>query len=273
MDELARPKLAGALIAAIALGAALSAPASEGSGYPPAPVPEADPGITVTGFGFAARRGARTEPADAAAVARAVGDARRRAGAIARALGIGAGIVEEVELREAGQFGERSPARIAVAVATVNFAIAAGAATAEGARRVGAFGAAAERVRPRDEERSRAIKRALLAARRAVLPAAAVAAARNARVAAEESGLALGGIVSVAEAPASPYGYGGYFYDAALGGFGPGRFCGYYRRPIVREDPATGVERVVRRVWKRRCPFPVRYGARIEIAYAAGAAI
>lgn len=232
---------------------------------------EAPAGITVDGVGFA--------DGYSAAATRAVHEARRRAAVIARELGLDLGRVEAVDLPEPTRFGgsvacagsgTRStgcrPGPTAVA-ATVTFALAGGG-TGE-ARTVGAYGAAFARVRPRDENRSRSIKRAVFAARRTVTPEAAAAARRHARMAAAAVGLRLGAIVSVSETSPLSY-YGPSFYDAALGTFGPGRFCGVYRRPIVRRDPRTGLPRVVRRVARRRCTFPTSYGVTLEVRYEAG---
>jgi hypothetical protein len=262
------PKLLAAIAALAALGMSQGAAGAGASGLPVVAESEPEPGIAVTGIGFARSRH-NAAASDPTAVARAIGDARRRATAIAGALGLRVGRAEEVELRQLSQFGERSPPGIAGAAATVRFAIAGGAAGAEGLREVEAYGSASAPVRPADTERSRPIKRAVLAARRRATPEAAASARRNAVAAARSAGLALDGIVSIAEAPAPYYGYGSSFYDPALGSFGPGRFCGFYRRAVIRPDPETGVPRVVRRVPRRSCNFQVRYGVTLEIAYLA----
>ena len=262
-------KLLSAVVAIAALGASMLAAVSPASGLPPVAESEAEPGISITGIGFARSRADGASSADPTAVARAVRNARSRAGTIARALGLRVGEVEKVELRQLSQFGERSSAGIAGAAATVRFAIVGGATDAEGALDVEAYGAASAPVRPADPDRSRPIKRAVLAARRRVTPEAAVSARGNAATAARSAGLALGQIVSIAEAPAPYYGYGSSFYDAALGSFGPGRFCGFYRRAVIRPDPKTGVPRVVRRVPRRSCTFQSRYSLNLEVVYVA----
>jgi hypothetical protein len=73
-----------------------------------------------------------------------------------------------------------------------------------------------------------------------------------------------GPVVSISEQQPYPY-----FYDAALGSFGPGEFCGVVRRAIVGRDPETGSPRVLRRVRERRCRFPQTFSLRLEAAYAA----
>lgn len=233
---------------------------------------EAPPGITIRGIGYA--------DSDADAARRAVRDAQGRAGQIAAELGLEVGRVEGVELPELTQFGSfnrrcesaerrsgdcRGPV---VAAASVTFEIVGGA-TTEGTRVVGASAGVSAAVRPRNHRRSRSIKGAMLEARREITPRAATVALRKARSAAGAAGLQLGTIVSVAEAPA-PYYYGSSFYDSALGSFGPGRFCGIIRRPVVRRDPETGVPRVVRRVPRRRCIFTSRYEVHLEVRFEAG---
>jgi hypothetical protein len=229
---------------------------------------EAPPGITVTGIGFG--------PTDADAVDRAVADARRRGADTARALRLGLGGVEGVELPELTQFGvpcqggsgECGRPAPAAAAATVTFAIVGGATGDDLAGSIRVHGAASASIASPDRSRNRSIKRALRAARRTLAPRAATAARRNAGAAAAAAGIQLGTIVSAAEATA-PYYYGPGFYDTALGWFGPGRFCGIVRQPIVRRDPETGVPTVVRRVPRRRCfassPYTVRFAIRYEV--------
>jgi hypothetical protein len=227
------------------------------------------PGVTVTGIGFA--------PAEAEAAERAVRDARQRATSIARVLGLELGDVEAVELPELTQFGfsrscpgqgPRGCRRLpAAAAATVTYGIVGGGSGEGAARSIRAHGAASTAVESNDRSRNRSIRRAILAARREIAPRAAVAARRSVARAASAADLRLGAIVSVAEA--EPYYYGTSFYDAALGSFGPGRFCGIVKRPIVRTDPETGVRKVVRRVRSRRCFVPSPYGVQFTVEYEA----
>lgn len=261
MERLRRARRTGCEVAVVAL-LALLLPAGAEAKLPAEAGSEPPPGVTVTGIGFG--------PSQVDAVDRAVGDARRRGAAIARVLRLELGAVEKVELPELTQFGEprrRRPGPT-VAAATVTFAIVGGATAVEG-RSVEAHGAASARVQPRNRSRSRSIKRAALATRRTLAPQAAAAAGRNARTAAAAAELGLGAVVSVEEATA-PYYYGVGFYDAALGSFGPGRFCGIVLRPVVRRDPETGEEKVVRRVPHRRCFVPNPYSVRFSILYLAG---
>lgn len=228
------------------------------------------PGLTVTGIGFA--------PTASEAAARAVGDARRRAGSIARLLRLGLGGTEAVELPELTQFGmaracpgrgrrsagcRRAPT---AAAATVTYAIVGGA-SGEAAPSIRSHGTASAGIRSDDRDRNRSIKRAVLATRRQLAPEAAISAWRSARVAAAAAEVQLGPIVSVEETV--PRYYGSSFYDAALGSFGPGRFCGIVRVPVVRRDPETGVPKVVRRIPRRRCFVPSPYTVNFAIEYEA----
>jgi hypothetical protein len=251
---------------------------------------EAGPGVTISGDGVARvvapRRLSETSieraiaAAEPVAIGRAVRDARRRAAAIAGAVGVQLGQASTVELQDVSQqFGQlrrhcrratrgrtrrcRVPA-FSVASATVAFSIVGGAAGGEGARTVSAYGSASAPVHPTDRRSNSSIRRAIFAARLAVTPRAAVAAARNAGTAARSAGLALGRIVSIAEQQQP------YFYDFALGTFGPGRFCGFVRRVFLRRDPDTGQRRVVRGRRRRSCRVPPGYSLRLEAKYEAG---
>ncbi len=232
------------------------------------------PGVTVTGLGFASSR--------REAVRHAVRDARQRAAAIAAVLGFELGEVNGVDLPESVQFGQPDPCRAdrkrsrrcpprppSAAAATVTFAIVGGSSGESAARWVYVPGVASAAVQPRDRSRNRSIKSAVLAVRRALAPQAASSARRQARAAAAATGLHLGAIVSVSES-APAYYYGPSFYDPALGLFGPGRFCGIVKRPIVRRDPETGTSKVVRRVPRRRCFVPSPYSVHLELRYDAG---
>ena len=225
--------------ATIAIALALALPSAAQAQYAPFPQEEAAPGVTISGAGLA-RAGN-----EGLAARRAMRDARARASAIARAAGVQLGEATEVELQDAvGQFGPR-PGPFTSAVATVTWAIVGGGQTDA----VSAYGDAGVRVRPPKPRSNRSIRRTLLYARAAVTPRAAADAVRTARRAAGASGLDLGPIVSIAQ-PSD----GGYFYDAALGAFGPGIFCKVFRR---------------RGVAKRRCFRPRVYSLRLEATFEA----
>ena len=264
---------AGQILAAMGLAMllVLLVAATAEAKFPEGSDPEPPAGITVAGIGFA--------PTNSDAVDRAVRDAQRRAEVIARELKLGLGAIEGVELPEVTQFrafqcrrdkraslGCQSPPTAVAAIVT--FGIAGGAIGESAGQSVRAVGGASAPVVPKDRNRSRTIKRAVLAARRAVTQEAAASVWRTARMAASAAGLDLGRVVSVSET--TPYYYGPSFYDAALGTFGSGRFCGITRRPVVQRDPDTGATRVVRRVPRRSCFFPSPYSVHLEINYEAG---
>jgi hypothetical protein len=153
---------------------------------------------------------------------------------------------------------------LTAAAATVTFSIVGGAQGSEDARKVKAYGAGSVPVEPKNPRSNRSIRQALFAARLAVIPEAAGAARQNVETAARSADLTLGGIVSIADQSEAPY-----FYDVALGSFGPGEFCRVERRPIFRRDRGTGRRRVVRRVRRRRCFFPRTLRLRVEATYEA----
>jgi hypothetical protein len=240
------------------------------------------PGISVGGAGLARV----TAPAqlteesvqqaiDAArprAVARAVADARRRAEAIAGAVGVSLGSVEAVELgagfvgrepcrrsRRTGELRCVAP-RFTSASATVTFEIVGGAQSSDDAREISASALGSAPAEPK-RQTSPAIRHALFAARFAATPEAARNARGNAELAAQGSGLTLGPLFSIVE-QASLYGY-----EPILGAFAPGTYCGTFRRVIVRRDPDTGLRRVVGRRRVRRCFSPGTFQVSLEATY------
>lgn len=277
-----------AAVVALLLSISAAAPAKAEVGGEDA---EAKPGITVTGIGLArlgpvadagseARKRA-TNVARSTAVARAIGDGRRRAKAIAGALGVDVGRTIGAELQRTGRpsstkgcsvrGGQKRPRCLTMAAVTVTVEIVGGGdGSAEG--EVSALGTASVEVEPGDPERNRSIKRAAVAARHAATVEAAAAGRRNARTLAEAAGLTLGAVVSVSEA--APVGILAFIdpsaYDTSFGTVGPGQFCGYVRRPIVRRDPETGRPHPVRWVRKRKCRVPREYEAFFEVRYETG---
>ena len=229
-----------AVVVALVAGAAFPGEASAQFGGPFFPPSQEDygPGITVSGVGFAPV-GARDRSA-----ARAMGDACRRAEAIASALGVTIGEVRYAELT--APFDPRPsacggrPTRRCSPLDAVNvdatFAIVGGPTDSEGGARDPGTGIANAPSEPA-QRKSPAIRHSLRAARLEATPAAAEAARANAQSAATASRMGLGQLFSVVE-PVNFYGY-----QPLLGTFGAGRFCGVVRRAIFRPDPdppATG---------------------------------
>jgi Protein of unknown function (DUF541) len=256
---MSRLVVAAAAIAFLALPAAALAQGYYGP-FPP-PAEDYGPGVTVSGVGFAPL-GHRDR-----AVARAVGDARRRAEAIATALGVSTGGATHIELAtpfdprpECANRTTRRCAPLDAVSAVVTFAIAGGPTSDEDAREVEGTGNAFERIQV-ERKTSPAIRHAFRATRLAVTPRAALAARANAEAAASAAGIQLGPLFSVVE-PLS----GGYGFDPGLGSFGPGQFCATVTRVIGRRDPETGQFRIVRRVRVRRCYRPPA-AVRLELTY------
>jgi hypothetical protein len=261
-----RITLVGAAMAALLL----LAPAGAAAKFPAGNEDEPAPGLTVTGIGFGR--------SNADAVKRAVVDAHKRGNSVAAALNLELGAVTNLDLPELTQFGspfcpgpperrrrcKRQPQE-AVA-ARVTFAVVGGASGEGSTPAIEAHGSASASIEPRNRTLSRSIKTALSTARRRLAPEAVTSALRSARSAAAAAGLHLGQVVSVAEATSPAY-YGSAFYEAALGSFGPGRFCGISWHAITGRDPDTGDTRVIRRVLRRRCFFPSPYSVSFSIVY------
>jgi hypothetical protein len=279
--------------AAVALvGGALGVFTLTGTALAQAPFEqEAPPGVTVTGLGLASvsapsrpnnssiqRAIAAAQPV---AVAHAVRDARERAAAIATAHQVALGPVDKVELNDSSspfaptrlpcRRHKRTEPRICrvprftSALATVTFSIVGGGTGSEGAREVSAYGSASTAVRPKNRRSSAAIRRAMFASRRHVIPGALAAARRSAASAAHSSGVTLGNLVSIAEQPQV------YFpYDLSLGTFGTGQFCGTGRPAIFNFGVDSGGRGTTRRAHRRRCSFPSALSLRLEATYEAG---
>jgi hypothetical protein len=254
-----------ALIAAVL--AALLVPGAASAQYGGPFLPQSEdygPGITVGGTGFAPL-GKRDR-----ASGRGVADARRRAEAIASALGVSLGGARAVESdspfdpRPACLHSTRRRcAPLEAVTVKVTFEISGGPTSDEGVREVSATGSG---VAPVDVARrtSPAIRHGLRAARLAATPPAAEAARASAQSAARGSGITLGPLFSVTEAT-NPFGYG---YDPLLGVFGPGQFCGAVRSVTV--EGGSGGRRIVRHRRKRRCFKLSRLTVRLEAKYLAG---
>lgn len=257
-----RLALAAAILVALAFpGQAL---AQFGGPFFPPSQEDYGPGITVSGIGFAPL-GSRDRT-----TARALGEARRRAEAIAATLGVALGEVRTAELSapfeprpECGDRHTRRCAPLDAVTVETTFAIAGGPTDSDGAREITATGTGSA---PTEATRktSPAIRHSLRAARLAATPGAAEAARANAQSAATATGVPLGQLFSVVE-PANIYGY-----EPLLGTFGPGQFCGFIRRTIFRRDPETGEGRIVRRIRKRRCFAPSSTSVRLEATYLGG---
>ena len=248
------------------------------------PLEDYGPGITVGGAGLArvSAPARLTEDSiqraiDAAqprAVTRAVADARRRADAIAAAVGVSLSRAEAVELgpgfrgrppcrrsRRTRELRCVAPAFTASSV-TVTFSVVGGAQSSEGARELSA---SATGSAPAEAKRrtSPSIRHALFAARFAATPEAASEARANVELAAQGAGLTVGPLFSIVEQQNF------YGYEPVLGTFAAGRNCGTIRRVFVRRDPETGRREIVRRGRVRRCFAPRTFEVSLEATYIA----
>jgi hypothetical protein len=107
--------------------------------------------------------------------------------------------------------------------------------------------------KPADKKSNDSIKKAVAAARAKAVPQAIADGRRRATNLSQLSGIPLGALISIAEAPASPYFYIGPFNED--GTFGPGEYCGTVRRAIVRRD-SQGRRKVVGTRTSRVCRVP-----------------
>jgi len=130
-------------------------------------------------------------------------------------------------------------------------------------RTVTAIGSASVPVRHADRHDNKSIRTAVRQAVRKAMPKAIVAARRDAAVLAAGTGLAIGDVMAVAEAPPSPF--GGY-HDDTNGSFGPGRYCGRLRISVLRRIDGRR-RRVVRS--RRVCRFPSLVISSVSVTYAA----
>jgi hypothetical protein len=132
-------------------------------------------------------------------------------------------------------------------------------------RTVGALGTASVKVKaPSDRTHEAPIRAAVEAAEAKALPRAIAAARGKAIDLARLSGLTLGAIVSVSDAPTSPYGpYFGFY-----GTFGPDRFCGTVRRTIFKRDE-NGKRRRVGTRTRHTCRVPATVTSTVTVTFAA----
>lgn len=217
------------------------------------------------------------------ALASALDQARRRAGQLAAAAGlqlgemqavtearpdVGLGFVEPRSYCRAtrGSPGRASRCRFpafTTAHVTVTFATAQTANATPAGRAVVATEAASARIVPFDRRSSASIRHAVLSARLAAAPLALAAARQAASATATAAGMQLGALFSIAEIR-RPYD------EITQSSFGEGRFCGITTEGVFRRDPATGRNRVVRRVKRWRCYAPSETAVGIRVTYLPG---
>jgi hypothetical protein len=130
-------------------------------------------------------------------------------------------------------------------------------------RTVQATGVASVKVKaPSDRTHEAPIRAAVEAAEEKALPRAVAEARSKATELAKLSGLTLGAVVSISDGGTSPY--GPFFY----GTFGPDRFCGTIRTPVVKRGKDGKRHRVGTRT-RHTCRVPPTVTSTITVTFAA----
>lgn len=160
--------------------------------------------------------------------------------------------------------------RIPLVVAALALTVAAPTATAvaqapgSAAGTVVAVGSGTVTPTPDDRKSNTSIAKAVGDAQSEALPLAIKAARTRAQVLAKESGLTLGALVGISDAPASPF-FGSPFGET--GTFGPGRFCGTVQRFRTTRLANGGIRR--KRIGTRRlCRVPNRVATTVTVTFA-----
>ena len=133
-------------------------------------------------------------------------------------------------------------------------------------RTVAAQGVASVKVvAPKDRKHEAPIRAAVEVAEGKALPRAMAAAREKATELARLSGLTLGPIVAISDAPTSPYGpYIGFFSR-----FGPDRFCGTVRTTVFRRSKTTGKRVRVGTRSRHLCQIPPTVVSTVTVTFAA----
>jgi hypothetical protein len=132
---------------------------------------------------------------------------------------------------------------------------------------ISVVGKAQVKPTPVNRTSNASIRKAVADARAAATPRAIADGRRRAAALAGASGLPLGALISIAEAPPSPFGFPGQFGED--GTFGPGRYCGLVRSVTFRTD-AQGRRRPVRGRRHRVCRVPSSVAANLTLVFASG---
>jgi Protein of unknown function (DUF541) len=131
-------------------------------------------------------------------------------------------------------------------------------------RSVAAQGVASVKVTPPSDRKHEApIRAAVEAAEAKALPRAIADARDKAANLATLAGLTLGPIVSISDAPSTPYGFYGFY-----GTFGPDRFCGTIRTSVFKRNKAGKRVRVGSRT-RHTCRVPQTVTSTVTATFAA----
>jgi Protein of unknown function (DUF541) len=118
-------------------------------------------------------------------------------------------------------------------------------------------------VAPKDRTHEGPIRAAVEAAEEKALPRALADARSHAAELAKLSGLTLGGVESISDAPTSPYGPFGFY-----GTFGPDRFCGTLRTSVFKKGKDGKRHRVGTRT-RHTCRVPSTVTSTLTVTFAA----
>ena len=135
------------------------------------------------------------------------------------------------------------------------------------AKSVTASGVASVAVKPDDRTSNASIKAAVEAANTSAQPKAIAEAREQATTLAAAAGLTLGAIISVSDAPATPF-YGPYFAPYTQGTFGPGKYCGTVRTPHLKHLSNGKTRRVFGKP-HRVCRIPPSVTVSVTVTFAA----
>jgi hypothetical protein len=130
-------------------------------------------------------------------------------------------------------------------------------------RTIVALGASTAPVAPKDRKSNDSIKAAVDAAAEKALPEAISEGRKEAGELAAAAGVTLGQLLTISNAPLSPYGP----FPYNLGPFGPGQFCGNRSVAVVRRD-AKGRRRVAGRRTRHVCVVPPRVTQQVTLTFA-----
>jgi uncharacterized protein YggE len=123
-------------------------------------------------------------------------------------------------------------------------------------------------VTPKDRKSNDSIAAAVKNAYAAALPKAIADAREEAGELATAAGVTLGPLVTVSNVAAQPF-YGGFFAGPEVGTFGPGKFCGTVRTPIVHTT-RSGRRRVVGTRSRHTCRVPSTITRSVTLTFAIG---
>ena len=156
---------------------------------------------------------------------------------------------------------QRSRTRAAIAVVAVTLACAPAAADAQVPApppppTITVTGTGTVKPTPLNRQSNASIARAVRDAKAAATPLAFADGRERAENLAAQTGLVLGALLGITEGATSGFAFFGPSYGQE-GTFGPGRFCGTIRMPILRRT-ANGGRRVVRFRSRHGCRVPAQ---------------